>query len=366
MTSPRTVLVYRCGTLGDTLVALPAMQAVRRQYPGARLVLMTANDGGAVPWADDVLRDFGWFDDVVTYRSGELADPRGLLRVWARVRRLRVELVVHLGSDRNGGLRTWRDRLFFRLAGARRVTTARNEKATFLGRLRREPRTYPSEVKRLFDAVAPRRGDAEPVVFDVPRRASDRTRVAALLAAGGLDGERTLVAMCPGSKQPSKRWPVERYAEVGRRLIAAGADVVIVGGPDEAHLAPALAADWPAGRWLSVAGRTTVLESAEVLRRCHLYVGNDTGAMHLAAAVGTPCVAIFAAREPAASWHPYGDAHVVLRRDVPCANCYLSDCTREGLRCLTEIDVETAWQACAAALPAPGRRSAPCAASPGR
>ena len=90
-----------------------------------------------------------------------------------------------------------------------------------------------------------------------------------------------------------------------------------------------------------------MLESAELLRRATLYVGNDTGAMHLAAAVGTSCVAIFAAREPGRSWHPYGSAHVVLRRDeVPCANCYLTECTVEGLRCLTAIDVNAVWTAC--------------------
>ena len=150
----------------------------------------------------------------------------------------------------------------------------------------------------------------------------------------------------------AKRWPLERYAALGRRLIVeGGADVAIIGGPDEARAGEAVTRDWPAGRFIVLAGACSVLESAETLRRAALYVGNDTGAMHLAAAVGTPCVAIFAAREPGASWHPYGDEHVVLRRDdVSCANCYLTECTVEGLRCLTAIDVEHVWAACRAKL----------------
>ena len=352
MTSPRRILVYRCGALGDTIVALPAMRAVREAFPDAELVLMTANDGAGVLWTDEVLREFHWFAHVVTYRARELASVRGLLGVLARVRRLRPEVVVYLGSDHNSGIRVLRDRLFLFLAGATRFIAASSTKVGFFGRLRRARRTYPYEVDRLLDAVRAAGVATGPARFDLPRHAVDVERVSALLAADGIGGARPLVAMCPGSKQGAKRWPLERYAALGARLIAEdGADVAIIGGADEARAAETVAADWPAARFTVLAGRLSVLESAEALRRAALYVGNDTGAMHLAAAVGAPCVAIFAAREPGRSWHPYGDAHVVLRRDeVPCANCYLSECTVEGLRCLTAIDVDAVWEACRAAL----------------
>jgi ADP-heptose:LPS heptosyltransferase len=349
---PRRILVYRCGALGDTIVALPAVHAVRDAFPGAELVLMTANDGAGVVWADEVLHDFGWFAHVVTYRARELRSPSGLWGVLRRVRATRPDLVVYLGSDHNAGVRVWRDRLFFRLAGAGRFVAARSDKLGFFGRLRRERREYPYEVDRLLEAL--RRGGI-PVGaprFALPIGARHVARVDAALA-GREDPARPLVAMCPGSKQAAKRWPLDRYAALGARLIADGdADVAIVGGPEEARAAEQVARDWPAGRWTVLAGTLSVLESAEALRRACLYVGNDTGAMHLAAAVGTPCVAVFPAREPARSWHPYGDGHVVLRRDdVPCANCYLVECTVEGLKCLTAIDVEIVWRACRAKLP---------------
>ena len=110
MTSPRRILVYRCGALGDTIVALPAMRAVREAFPDAELVLMTANDGAGILWTDEVLREFHWFAHVVTYRACELASVRGLLGVLARVRRLRPDVVVYLGSDHNSGIRVLRDR----------------------------------------------------------------------------------------------------------------------------------------------------------------------------------------------------------------------------------------------------------------
>jgi ADP-heptose:LPS heptosyltransferase len=357
MNRPRRILVYRCGALGDTIVALPAIQAMREAFPDAELALMTASDGSGIVWTDQVVGDLGWFTHVVTYQADELVHPTGLLRVLGRVRAVRPDLVLYLGSDHNAGIRLWRDRLFFRLAGVRRFVATTSRKVTFFGRLRRDAREYPYEADRLLEAAA-RAGASRPNAPSLPSAPARAERARALLAARGIGAERPFVAMCPGSKQAAKRWPLERYAALGARLIReGGVDVVIVGGPDEARAASEVARDWPAGRWAVVAGASSVLESAEVLRRACLYVGNDTGAMHLAAAVGTPCVAIFAAREPGKSWHPYGDDHVVLRRDdVPCANCYLTTCTVERLRCLTAIDVDTVWTACRPKLPA--RRAA--------
>jgi ADP-heptose:LPS heptosyltransferase len=353
VTNVRHVLVYRCGTLGDTLVAVPAIQALRAAFPGARFTLMTAHDPGGKLWADEVVREFGWFDATLVYESAELWSPLGLARVLRRVRRARPDLVAYLASDRNSPLRLWRDRAFFALAGTRAfLAPTPSPKSLPWGRLRRPRATLPFEVERLL-AACTRRGMGDGTVrFELPDGAGQAARVAALVEAAGVDGARPLVALCPGSKQAIKRWPVERWTALGARLVAeTDAAIAIVGGPEEAEIGNAMARQLPAGRVVVLAARTSVLESAALLRRCALYVGNDTGAMHLAAAVGTPCVAVFAAREPARSWHPYGDGHVVLRRDdVSCAPCYRSRCTTEGLRCLLGIEVEQVWGACRTVL----------------
>lgn len=346
MSAAGTILVYRCGALGDTIVSIPAIHAVRAHFPGARLVLMTANDGNGILWTDEVLRPLGWFDDTIRYSSSDLRSVRRLWRLVRRVQSLGPDAVVHLASDWNSAARILRDRLFFRLAGVRRFHVSTSSKVTFWGRFRRSRRLYPSEVDRLLDGLRQSGIASGAPRFELPRDPTDVERVDRILREHGLGRERPLVAMCPGSKQEIKRWPLERYAEVGRRLIAAGgADVVVIGGEDEARAAATVTRDWPAARWASFAGRLTVLESAELLRRCLFYLGNDTGAMHLAAAVGTRCVAIFSAREPARSWHPYGENHIVLRKHVPCAGCYFTRCTG-GLRCLMEIGIEEVWDTC--------------------
>jgi heptosyltransferase-3 len=344
----RKIIVYRCGTIGDTIVAVPAIQALREAYPNASLVLMTASSPRGGLWADTVLAEFGWFDDFVTYDPEDLR-VAALARLLNKVRKIGADMVVHLGSERNSWLRILRDRLFFALAGTSKFVGASSETLTWYCRLRRSDRIYPHEVHRLRALVESAGASCDnPVRFDLPISDAHRVRVDQLFEEIHVPDSRMLIGVCPGSKQSAKRWPEERFAEVGRRLIEEhDAHLVVVGGEDERITGERIArSHWPDGSWTNAASRLSVLESAELLRRCRIYIGNDTGAMHLAAAVGTPCLAIFAARCPERSWNPYGDGHIVLRRRVPCRNCFLSECTVNQLRCLTEIKVDDVWSAC--------------------
>lgn len=347
----RSVLIYRVGTIGDTVVAIPAIVALRRAFPEARFHLMSATGDGKV-WAADVLEPFGWFESMVTYQRDDLLSPTAAVALIRSIRQLHPDLVVHLASDKNSTMRILRDVLFFKIAGAGAVIAATSRKVTAFGHLRRSPASYPSEVDRLLDTVRPVTGSDDAPEFEFPIGESTRRRLDTLLAAGFDGATAPLVGLCPGSKQQAKCWPIDRYGEIGRRLIDHGARIVTVGGPDEHAIAKRIGAEWPRDRWLNLAGQLSIVESAELLRRCLMYVGNDTGPMHLSAMFATPCVAIFAAREPEASWLPYGGGHTVLRRQVPCQNCYLTECYAERVRCLREIRVEDVWTACARTLEA--------------
>jgi hypothetical protein len=152
------------------------------------------------------------------------------------------------------------------------------------------------------------------------------------------------VAVCTGGKWTSKHWPWERYAEVVRLLIAKhGLFPVIVGGLEDRGPGEKLLAQWGIG--LCAAGELSVRESAALMEGARFYLGNDSGPMHLAAALGRPCVAVFSARDWPGQWEPYGQGHKVLRFDVPCSGCRLEVCDRE-LQCLRGIQVEQVYEAC--------------------
>jgi len=165
---------------------------------------------------------------------------------------------------------------------------------------------------------------------------------------GSVAGE-LLVAIAPGSRAPSKVWPAERYVALGRVLIEElSALPIVFGGREDQLLGDLLIRAW--GRGANAAGELTVRQTAAALANCCLYVGNDTGTMHLAAAVGTPCVAVFSAQDLPGRWHPYGTGHYVLRSVVPCEGCHLRECVKFDLRCLKQIEVSEVASICRAAL----------------
>lgn len=330
------VLVYRTGQLGDTIVSLPAIRAIEAAFPDHRLVLLTDRHPGAPlvsSW--DILGPTALFDDVLFYTParGRLTGWTALVPVARAVRRLRPSAMFYFRDER--WPHTARDRWFFEtVCGVPRCFGAEADRRVTPRERRR------TEVDRLLGIVAAACGTAPaPAVFDLPVREADRRDVDALWAAERIAGAAPVVALAPASKMPAKQWPLNFYIDVVRWVLASypGARVVALGGPgDVAAGEQVRAAAGP--RVVNAAGRLSVLATAEALRRTDVYVGNDTGVMHLAAASGVPCVAIFSSRDNPGRWAPYGSGHTVLRSDPSCAGCMLQVCTVERMRCLTVIE----------------------------
>lgn len=136
-----------------------------------------------------------------------------------------------------------------------------------------------------------------------------------------------LVALAPGARYgAAKQWPLESFAALGRRLATElGARILITGGPEERLAAERLQGELPPGACRSAAGRAGLAVSAELLRRCDVAVSNDSGAMHLAAACGTPVVALFGPTDP--RWTgPLGERHQIVRAECSCAPCFGRTC----------------------------------------
>jgi heptosyltransferase-2 len=150
----------------------------------------------------------------------------------------------------------------------------------------------------------------------------------------GLDKSGSIAGLCPGAAYgPSKRWPPERFVQVGVELAGLGLGVAVFGASSEAELVDGVAGAIPGA--VSMAGKTSVLALAASLARCAVVVANDSGAAHLAAAVGAPVVAIFTSSDP--SWtRPLGKNVRVLSVDLECSPCFEKECDI-GYTCLSEV-----------------------------
>lgn len=344
------VIVYRIGQLGDTIVSLPAIAELRRQNSGKRLVLLTDRHPKRKELVSswDVVGALGLCDEVMWYDVSDnvFANWAAYFKLAMKIRAMAPYEVVNL-APRTGRRQVWRDRGFFRrLCGVSRYRAL--SPAEPLARHSTDDVPSRPEWLRLLEAIDATATPSFAFRINVPKAAEYEaaTALAPVMIAS------RLVAFSPGSKMPSKRWPIERYAEVGKRILDEypGTAIVILGGSEDKALGNELQQAWGA-RSLDLCGHLSILGSAAVLGRCAAYVGNDTGTMHLAGLMGTTCIALFSARDVPGKWMPLGNQHHVLRKSVPCAGCMLEVCDKSNL-CLTKIAVDevvSAWHVVVAA-----------------
>jgi poly-gamma-glutamate synthesis protein (capsule biosynthesis protein) len=352
----RPVYVFRLGQLGDALVALPAAAAIKRGAGDRPLVLITDSPlrGHWVP-VEEVFRLTGLFDEILTYTpliSSPLKSIAGLIKPAFRIRSLGGEEIFLLVDPGRSPQQMRRYRLFFericglKIIGAEQALAPKNRRDRDGALLESRP-----EHLRLLGIVEDYYGaDAvrDPAV-PLEIGESGRGEVDPIWRSIGRTPDAEPVAFGPGSKMPSKRWPLDRFEALGRVLMETrGVFPLIFGGKEDEGLGERLVESWGAG--VNLAGKLSIAGSANAMSRCRLYIGNDTGTMHLAAVAGLRCVCLFSSRNPPGMWRPVGSGHVILRKRIDCEGCAAVVCPLGASKCLDLISVEEARQAVEAVL----------------
>lgn len=337
------VLIYRLGSLGDMVVSLPCLHLIAQQFPDAERLLMTNFPVNAkAPAAAAVLGESGLVHGYLRYRAGTRR-VNELLRVARDVRRFRPDLLVLLTD-----LRPWRlvqrNLLFFRLCGVRRVVGAASARE-MERRLNAATGMWESEATRLARLIG-ELGDArpgDPASWNL--RLTDAERQIAAEALGGLHGKQ-LIVCGPGTKMQAKDWGKESWrallGKVARRY--PNHALALVGAGEDAEVSEFAAQEWT-GTKVNLCGRLTPRETAAVIEQSQVFLGPDSGPMHLAASVGVRCVIAFSARGQKGVWYPAGEGHEIICHAPECAGCELETCTVERRRCLTSISVAEMEQA---------------------
>ena len=327
---PSTVLVYRTGHLGDTVCAIPAFRRLREHFAGSRLILLCDSPArGKVP-ATQVVEMLGIFDEVKTYRSGQR-----LATLWqmARyVRERRPELVVILPQVREPAASLAQKKKFFEWCG---VTDVRGVNFPALRHA-----WQPNEPERLMQMLRATGIRGKKPDYIVPMDFGTRTRVREKLTQLGVSENTPYLVFCGGGKAPTQRWSPARYANVLNTVTERlRLPVIAVGSTAES-------ADYereisPLFPDLRLPGALFIGEVFELLRGALAYFGNDTGPMHVAAAVGCPVAAVVSARNPPGAWDPDVEPRLVFRHRTECEDCFLNHCVTEHHRCMTGITEET-------------------------
>ena len=191
-----------------------------------------------------------------------------------------------------------------------------------------------------FCLLAEPRAATAPAQLPTPRLQADPDKTAAALARFGLDGARG-VALCVGAEYgPAKRWPAAHFAALAARLAAAGFEPWLVGGPGDAPIGAEVAALAPAARDLT--GQTSMGEAIDLIAAARAVVSNDSGLMHVAAALGRPLVALYGSTSPAFT-PPLSPDAVTLSLNVECSPCFERVCPLGHFKCLNDLSPDRVW-----------------------
>jgi len=336
-------------------VALPAFRAVRDNFPQAHIVLLTDSQYGKNRvQCEEILEGSGLVDEYLLYTHndsflGKTLRSLRMLALLLLLRRRGFDALIYLFPTGADNPRMKRDRLFFKSAGIKKIIGmsgfVMKQQNVLRHPLPKVPHVSDQLLARLVDSglFVPAAGESGGCLNV---SASERAAVNELRKNELDDGGRTWIAIGPGSKMPAKVWPKERFSELVQRLIDAH-DVwpVVFGCPEDAVKGRELTSQW--GRGYVAAGKLGVRASLAALERCALYIGNDTGTLHMAAAVGVKCIGLYSARDYPGLWYPYGQGHVVFRDSLSCEGCMKESCSDNKKACILSIGVEEVYEAAA-------------------
>ncbi len=331
MSSPR-ILIIRTDRMGDVILSTPVIRALRKALPDAHLAMMVRPEHRELVEGHPDLNGVILFD-----KEGEDRGLSGTLRLARRLRQEQFDTAVILHSTNRVILLAWLAGIRRRVGYARRLPWLLTDRLPYVKREGgRHEAEYNLELLKFLDIQA---DHPKPFVQTTP---AQEAKVEAFLKnrAGGANSP--LAVLHPGASCPSKRWPPERFSQVADSLIdECGACVVVVTGPEEiarGEQVARLMRNAP----LRALGLFSPGELACLFKRSRCLVSNDSGPVHLAAAVGTPVVAIFGRWGGGLSptrWGPLGDSHRILHHDVGCRPCLAHRCPIDFV-CLKAVSVE--------------------------
>lgn len=331
------ILVRATNWVGDAIMSIPALCAIRQRWPDAQITIL------ARPGVAELYNGQPFADRVMPFNAASRS-PVAMEVVAASLRAEQFDCAVLLQNAFSAAWLVWRAKI------AERIGYARDGRAILLSRVVKVPRKgeIPTHESFYYLELLRRAGwlEAIPQVAQISLAlqagaadaAEQRLREAGVRAGG------KRIAVAPGAAYGSaKCWSPDRFASVADALVDEfGADVILFGTSSELEICRQIA-DRMHHRPVVLAGQTSMGELPALFSRCSLFVGNDSGAMHVAAAVGLPVVAVFGSTDP------HGTAPVTFRRrlvqhPVACSPCFLRECPIDH-RCMERVSVEDVREA---------------------
>jgi lipopolysaccharide heptosyltransferase I len=340
--NPRSILIVKLSAIGDVIQTLPMVEALKRQYPDARIDWVVEEDASTLLLNHPVINRV-----IISRRKSWVKEARKPGGFWMTLREM-GRFIRELRSQRydwiidNHGI--FKSGLLVLLSRGRRKIGFQasagiaDEGSYFFTHERYKPLSIERHaLERYLDLVSQLGVPTDSTAFHLPVPPDAVKRAEVMLREKGFDSH-PLVVLHPMAKWETKQWPAEKFARLISALAQKNASVVITGSPqDEGPVEEILHRTGDSVKVLNLAGKTNLMELAGLFSLSDLVLSPDTGPMHLAAAVKAPLIALFG---PTAPWRtgPYGNNSAIIRKDLPCSPCFKKKC--RTMECMDSISVE--------------------------
>ncbi|GBE12089.1 ADP-heptose--LPS heptosyltransferase 2 [bacterium BMS3Bbin14] len=329
----KKILIRSTNWIGDAIMTTPAVRTVRRNFPAAEITLL------AMPWVADVFRASPDIDRIIHYeKNGRHHGLAGKMRLALDLKRESFEAAVLLQNAFEAALITSLARIPVRggytTDGRGLLLTHGVKKQADIGR-RHQVHYYQEMLRGL--GLRPGPDDLELVLPDSASRWAGE-----FLQEKGLEPGALIIGLNPGAAYgPAKRWPSNKFAALAAELCRKTEALVLIFGTEaDCAVAERIGIEAAAGaRIVNLAGRTSLSQAMALIGRCTVFVTNDSGLMHVSAALHTRTVAIFGSTDPVATG-PASDHAIVVRTEIACSPCLKTHCPKQHFQCMEKIKVE--------------------------
>lgn len=339
---PKKILTIKLGAVGDLVIASAFFDALRKSFPRSEIILMTGKSSYFPMTHNPCIDRLISVDDYSLFRRGSILQPLEFLRVVYSLKRECFDMVFVLhrawqfnflafltGASRRVGFARGREGIL--LTDMAIPTPNRNERETYLDLIR--VLDIPVEFERTFYYLSDEEKSFADLFFK-RHVISERKRVIAIAPGGGVNVKSAMYI---------KRWPVEHYIELIKKLRdAVGCEVLILGGPDDRMLSDRIEDECPG---IIDATDLTVSEMASVLRKCALFIGNDSAPLHIACSLEVPSIALFGPTNPL-EWASQEKHNTIFFKNVECSPCFNQGAfpACDHLTCLRSIEAEEVFR----------------------
>jgi len=330
------ILVYHNASLGDTIVALPALKLIRKVFKTSTIFLLTVEHQNVkATQAEKILVNTNLIDGYILLQAQHKKLSR-IIELRSEIQQFNPDILIYLNEPRHL-LRLVRDQIMFTLFGVKKIIGLQFQK---------QKRSVQALENGQYENISHFLGRkisnlglidfSDPSNFDLNLTSTEHSEANKVLAQ--LNTNRSTIGISIGTKFASNHWGDDRWKSFLSALATKYPDyqLVAIGSADEFNRMAMLLKPW-GNRSLNLCGALSIRESAAILARCAVFIGHDSGPIHLASSVRVPCVGIYGSRNLPGIWFPAGKSNQIIYTKINCQGCALSICTEKNNECIRSI-----------------------------